>query len=146
MKMGRRLFVAVTRISSPITLRLAGSGLIPIWAVLHHRGRRSGRAYATPLAIVPTPEGFVLPLPFGAGTDWCRNVRAAGGGIVRWRGADHAVVETEIIDLATALPAFNATLRPIVRVIGIKKFLRVRRTTARDLDAQDAGSAIGRTA
>lgn len=124
MSIGKRLFVAITRISSPITLRLAGSGLIPIWGVLHHRGRKSGKAYATPLAILRTPDGFVLPLPFGEGTDWCRNLRAAGGGVIHWRGADHTVVEPEIMDAAAAMPAFNRVLRPVVRVVGIKKFLR----------------------
>ncbi|MGH2491834.1 MAG: nitroreductase family deazaflavin-dependent oxidoreductase [Candidatus Limnocylindria bacterium] len=127
--MANRLIVAITRLSSPITLRLAGSGLIPVWGVLHHRGRKSGKAYATPLAILGTPDGFVLPLPFGEGTDWCRNVRA-GGGVIYWRGADHKVGQSEIIDAAVAMPAFNAVLRRIVRVVGIKKFLRVRRAVA----------------
>lgn len=140
--MNRRLIVAFTRVSSPITLRLAGSGLIPVWGVLHHRGRKSGKAFATPLAILASPDGFVLPLPFGEGTDWCRNVRAAGGGVIRWRGADHAVADPEIIGATTAAPAFNPLLRPIVRVLGIKRFLRVRRAVV----GQDAGAPIERTA
>jgi deazaflavin-dependent oxidoreductase (nitroreductase family) len=141
MSIGRRLFVAVTRISSPITLRIAGSELIPVWGVLHHRGRKSGRAYATPLAVLATADGFLLPLPFGEGTDWCRNVRA-GGGVIRWRGIDQRVEQPEIISAAEASPGFSAVLRPIVRVMGIKKFLRVRRAVV----ANDAGTLIGRTA
>lgn len=121
------VFVAVTRISGPITRRIAATGLVPIWGVLHHRGRKSGKPYATPLAILATPNCFVLPLPWGEGTDWCRNLRAAGGGVIRWRGADHDVVQPEIIDSAAAAPALNAVVRPIARAVGIKRFVRVRR-------------------
>jgi deazaflavin-dependent oxidoreductase (nitroreductase family) len=123
----RRLLVRLAHLTGPIALRIAGSGLIPVWGVLHHTGRKSGKAYATPLAILDTPDGLVLPLPFGERTDWCRNVRASGGGILHWRGADHRVVQPEVIDAAIATPALNAVLRRFVRVLGIKRFLRVRR-------------------
>ena len=122
----RRLLVRLAHVTGPIALRIAGSGLIPVWGVLHHTGRKSGKAYATPLAILATPDGLVLPLPFGERTDWCRNVRASGGGILHWRGADHRVVQPEIIDAAMATPALNAVLRRFVQVLGIKNFLRVR--------------------
>jgi deazaflavin-dependent oxidoreductase (nitroreductase family) len=136
------LIVRIAKATGPIALRVAETGLIPIWAVVRHRGRRSGKMYATPIAIRPTPDGFVLPLPWGEGTDWCRNLRAAGGGVVRFGGAEIEVNSPEIIDTADALHAFNAPMRPIVRLTGIKKFLRVRRAPV----AKDARSPIGRTA
>ena len=123
----RSLLVRLAHLTGPIALRIAGSGLIPVWGVLHHTGRKSGKAYATPLAILDTPDGLVLPLPFGERTDWCRNMRASGGGILHWRGADHRVVQPEVIDAAIGTPALNAVLRRFVRILGIKKFLRVRR-------------------
>jgi deazaflavin-dependent oxidoreductase (nitroreductase family) len=140
--MEKNLMIRITHATGPIALRVAETGRIPIWAVVRHRGRRSGKLYSTPIAIRPTPDGFVLPLPWGEGTDWCRNLRAAGGGIVRWGGADIEVDGPEIIDTADALPAFDAYMRPIVNLVGIKKFLRVRRAVARP----ETGSLIGRTA
>ena len=140
--MAKSLIVRLTKAAGPVALRIAETGIIPRWAVSRHRGRRSGKRYATPIAIRPTHDGVVLPLPWGEGTDWCRNLRAAGGGVVRWGGAEIEVTSPEIIDAADALPAFNATMRPIVRLTGIKKFLRVRRAVV----ATDAGSLIGRTA
>jgi deazaflavin-dependent oxidoreductase (nitroreductase family) len=128
--MEKNLMIRFTHATGPLALRVAETGVIPIWAVVRHRGRRSGKLYSTPIAIRPTPDGFVLPLPWGAGTDWCRNLRAADGGIVHWGGADIEVNAPEIIDTADALPAFDAYMRPIVRLTGIKKFLRVRRTVA----------------
>jgi deazaflavin-dependent oxidoreductase (nitroreductase family) len=128
--MEKNLMIRITHATGPLALRVAERGVIPIWAVVRHRGRRSGKVYSTPIAIRPTPDGFVLPLPWGAGTDWCRNLRAAGGGVIRWGGADIDVTSPEIIDAADAMPAFDAYMRPIVKLIGIKKFLRVRRTAA----------------
>jgi len=145
--MGRRLrvngiLVTIMRTSSPVTVPIARSGLISIWGVVKHRGRRSGTMHSTPIALRTTADGFVLPLPWGEGTDWCRNVRAAGGGVIVWRGAEYEVTKPEIIGVADALPAFNAVLRPIVRLTGIKKFLRVRRVVR----AQDVSPVIERTA
>lgn len=140
--MEKNLIVRIAKATGPIALRVAETGLIPIWAVVRHRGRRSGKLYSTPIAIRPTADGFVLPLPWGEGTDWCRNLRAAGGGVVRWGGGEIEITSPEIIDVADALPAFDGFMRPIVKRIGIKKFLRVRRTTV----AKNAGSFIGRTA
>jgi deazaflavin-dependent oxidoreductase (nitroreductase family) len=140
--MEKSLIVRITHATGPIALRVAETGLIPIWAVVRHRGRRSGKLYSTPIAIRPMADGFVLPLPWGEGTDWCRNLRAAGGGIIRWGGADLEVTDPEVIDAADALPAFDAFMRPIVRRIGIKKFLRVRRVAA----GRESETAIARTA
>ena len=136
------IVATLARASGPLTVPIARTGLISIWGVVKHRGRRSGKTYATPIALRPTTDGFVLPLPWGEGTDWCRNVRAAGGGVIVWRGTEYDVTDPKIVDVAEALSAFSAVLRPIVRMTGIKTFLRVRRATV----AQDVDSVIGRTA
>ena len=39
-------------------------------SVVHHVGRKSGTTYETPIDAVPTDEGFVIALPYGANTDW----------------------------------------------------------------------------
>jgi deazaflavin-dependent oxidoreductase (nitroreductase family) len=140
--MEKNLIMRIAHATGPLALRVAETGIIPIWAVVRHRGRKSGKMYSTPIAIRPTPDGFVLPLPWGEGTDWCRNLRAAGGGVVRWGGAEIEVTDPELIDAADAMPTFDAYMRPIVRRIGIKKFLRVRRASV----AKDAEPLIGRTA
>jgi deazaflavin-dependent oxidoreductase (nitroreductase family) len=44
--------------------------------VLYHKGRKSGREYATPLCMVTTPEGYISPATFGSHTDWLRNLKA----------------------------------------------------------------------
>jgi deazaflavin-dependent oxidoreductase (nitroreductase family) len=81
-----------------VALLLAGRRYVPLWAALHHRGRRSGKDYVVPVGVVPTDATFLIALPWGPGTDWVRNVRAAGGCTIRWRGHDYACTEPELVD------------------------------------------------
>jgi deazaflavin-dependent oxidoreductase (nitroreductase family) len=90
------------RTLNPAVLNFAGRPWSP-YAVVHHVGRRSGRMYSTPVNVRPTPEGFVIPLPYGSNVDWCRNVLAAGHCTISWNGNDYPVGEPEVIDVATVL-------------------------------------------
>ena len=68
---------AAAKYFNKVAIRLAGHRLFPVWAVLRHRGRKSGRQYAIPVAVIPTETTFIIALPWGPETDWLRNVRAA---------------------------------------------------------------------
>ena len=46
--------------------------------VITHVGRASGNTYRTPLDAHPVDGGFVFILMYGSGSDWVRNVVAAG--------------------------------------------------------------------
>lgn len=50
----------------------------PGWAIVVHRGRKSGRTFRTPLWAFRRHNGFVIALTYGPETDWVRNVLAAG--------------------------------------------------------------------
>jgi len=110
----------------PITRPLAGRRLFPLFAVVHQRGRRSGRDYAVPVAIRTSSDGFVIPLPY-AGAHWPRNVLAAGECTIRWKGQDHQAVEPRLVAWDEIAHAFNPLPRVIVRLIGIDTFLHLRR-------------------
>jgi deazaflavin-dependent oxidoreductase (nitroreductase family) len=81
--------------------------------VLRHTGRSSGKEYATPVAVIPTPTSFLIALPWGRGTDWVRNVRRAGGCTVRWKGREFTCSEPTFVEKDVAL----ATARGIVRLV-----------------------------
>src|SRR4051812_31654632 len=85
----------LTRIFNPLTMTLAGTRLLPLYGVLTHRGRRSGKAFRTPVVVRPTSDGFIVPMPWGEGTDWYRNVRAAGECVIRWKGRDYPLAQPE---------------------------------------------------
>jgi deazaflavin-dependent oxidoreductase (nitroreductase family) len=105
----RRLIRAAARLVNPLVLRIAGRRWMPILGILHHRGQRSGRAYATPLGMRPLGDGFVMPRTFGKHAAWSQNVQAAGWAVVTWGGATHTVFHPQVVDAATAKPAFPAT-------------------------------------
>lgn len=46
--------------------------------VVMHVGRSSGTVYQTPLDAHPTKAGYVLVVRYGPGSDWVRNILAAG--------------------------------------------------------------------
>ncbi len=122
----RRLVRFVARFVNPVVMLIAGRRWMPVVGILHHRGRRSGRAYATPLGMRPLGDAFVMPRTFGQDAAWYRNVLAAGGCVVTYRGADYTLVEPEIIDYTTAAPAFPRYERLQFRLVGINEYLRLR--------------------
>ena len=123
------LRIGVRRLN-PLILSFAGSRRLPMFAVIHHRGRRSGRAYTTPLGARPTADGFVIPLTFGEQADWFRNVQAAGECVIRWKGVNYPVIEPVVVDWATVRSAFYPVERVVVPLIGIEKCVRLRHASA----------------
>ena len=118
----------LARMTAPVTRALAGHRFFPLWAVVHHRGRKTGRELSVPVAVRATPEAFLVALPWGPGTNWARNVLAAGGCVVRWRGADHRVTAPQLVGLEEARPYFTrATWAVVRRVFHAEAFLLLHR-------------------
>jgi deazaflavin-dependent oxidoreductase (nitroreductase family) len=113
----------LVRLTNPIMLPLAGHRWNPIFAVVHHRGRRTGRRFATPVAARRVPGGFVISLSFGAQVDWYRNLAAAGDGAIVWRGSTYRIGAPEHIDADVALASFHPVQRAALRLTGIDGFV-----------------------
>lgn len=126
----RRLIRLLARLVNPLVLAVAGRRWMPIVGILHHRGRRSGRAYATPLGMRPLGEGFVMPRTFGQHSAWYHNLRAAGGAVVTWGGTDHSLYRPQLVDAATAMPAFPRYERRLLGLLGIDEFVLLHRAPA----------------
>lgn len=125
-KSGRRPMLAkLTRLFNPLIMRLAGKRYVRAYAVIEHRGRRSGRTYTTPVAARRTADGFVVPMAFGERADWFRNVLAAGECVIRWNGVAYHVVEPELIDWATARQALGRVERMLAPLFA-SQFVRLR--------------------
>jgi deazaflavin-dependent oxidoreductase (nitroreductase family) len=120
---------ALARPFGPIANRVAGTRLFPLWGIVRHRGRTSGKAYATPVVVRSTADGFVIPLPFGDATQWAKNLFAAGGGSIRFAGREHRVIEPQIVDLDLAGAYLPSPLRFASRRLGIRSWLQVRTQT-----------------
>ncbi|WP_246150203.1 nitroreductase family deazaflavin-dependent oxidoreductase [Agromyces intestinalis] len=105
------------KLTEPVARALAGRRLMPLWAVVRHRGRKSGTAYETPIAVVPTTDASIvmIGLPWGPNTNWARNVVAAGGTSLRWKGGDVVLVRPRIVDGAEAQRLAKGAVGAVVK-------------------------------
>src|SRR5258708_10816376 len=107
---------------NPALLHLAGNRC-RLFASLQHVGRRSGHIYQTPVVARPLGEGFVIALPSGAETDWCRNVFTAGTCLLRWHGRTSPLEQPELILPEAALRAFPWIMRVLFNAGGITQYV-----------------------
>jgi deazaflavin-dependent oxidoreductase (nitroreductase family) len=117
----------LVKITNPLALRLAGRRWFPLWAVLRHRGRRTGREYAIPVALLVTPDTFVIGLPWGPDTNWAQNVLAAGGCSIHWKGTDHQVTSPRLVGKDVALGAAGRFQRSVISRLDFPAFLQLQR-------------------
>jgi hypothetical protein len=75
-------------------------------------------------------DGFIVSLAFGAHVDWFRNLVAAGGGAIRFRGRDYEVSGPEPIGADEALTAFDPLQRFFLRLTRIDGYIRLRDAAA----------------
>ena len=118
-----RIFGLFTPILNRLVTRIAGKRYVPLYVLLRHRGRRSGREYATPVVGMRAPGGFAIPMAFGEGADWSRNIVAGGGATIRQHGTEHLLVDPAAIDPDSAASPFPQWQRPVFRALGIRRFL-----------------------
>jgi hypothetical protein len=88
--------------------KIAGTGLGMLYfnlSALHHIGRRSGRAYTTPLSAYPLGDGFVLAVAYPE-ADWCRNILASGTCPLTRNGKDYELERPEMIPVSQAMKAY----------------------------------------
>ena len=98
-----KLSRGVARFNKRVTNRIQGlyAWLVPPWAVILHRGRRSGRRYRTPLFAFRRGRTLVIALLYGQESDWLRNLRAGGGHVVR-AGRTFTVRAPKVVDTSGA--------------------------------------------
>jgi hypothetical protein len=123
---GSSVMRTLARVTAPLARPLAGRRLFPLWGVLVTRGRRSGRELAIPVVMRRASDGFVVPLPFGGGTQWVKNVVAAGGCEVKWAGVQYALVRPEVVGFEEVADAFSPFQRWALPRIGANRFIRLR--------------------
>jgi deazaflavin-dependent oxidoreductase (nitroreductase family) len=119
------LFLRLARATAGLAIAFAGKRWNPIFSVVRHTGRHSGRAFETPIAARRVQDGFVLALAFGKGAHWYRNLVANGGGVIRWRAVDYPIGPPTDIAVEEALAAFNAIQRGGLRAADINGYIRV---------------------
>jgi deazaflavin-dependent oxidoreductase (nitroreductase family) len=138
----------MTKMLNPLIVKLAGRRHFHMAAQIRHVGRRSGRTYITPVSARRSGDTVVIALTFGNQSDWSRNVRAAGGGIIRIDGEDFDVSQPQVMSRREARPLVQAAFSPMdragFRMLGIKQVMILRVVSAQHLPgpAADANARI----
>ena len=102
--------------SAPVAVAISGHRWFPLFAILRHRGRRTGTAYSTPVAVIPTvsTDIFLIGLPVGSqrptGPETSARPAAA---TLRWKGRDHEATEPRLIAAVEAA----SLARPLFRLV-----------------------------
>jgi deazaflavin-dependent oxidoreductase (nitroreductase family) len=124
-----RTRVVNKRVVNPPMLAMAGRGH---WYAsrLEHVGRRSGKAYSTPIIALPMAGGFAIPLPYGTRVDWLRNLQAAGNATLRVKGTRHGVGDPQVVETDTMLSDLPPYWRLAARMYSIDHFVRLTATAA----------------
>ncbi len=99
--------------------------VLPWFAVLHHRGRRSGRRYRIPVNVFVHGDRYLVALTYGPDTDWLRNVLAAGRCTLTTRGRVVALRSPRVYrDPSRA--GMPLPVRLVLARIGVEEFLEMR--------------------
>jgi deazaflavin-dependent oxidoreductase (nitroreductase family) len=111
-------------VSNPVMVRFF-SGRSSVNALLHHVGRRSGDAYATPLTAHRSEDTIVVPLPYGTKTDWLLNLQAARKGVVELEGRSFSVDQPEVVPIDEVMPLLPPLVIRIVRLHETERALKL---------------------
>jgi deazaflavin-dependent oxidoreductase (nitroreductase family) len=110
--------VFLNRITGLFAARLPGFG------ILTHVGRKSGRAYRTPVNVFRAPDGFLIALTYGRDSEWVKNVQAAGRCQLETRRIVYELSSPSIIHDPTR-QRFPFPVRAILRLIGANDFMHL---------------------
>jgi deazaflavin-dependent oxidoreductase (nitroreductase family) len=100
MKLPRTVARFNKRVNNPI--QLSWAWLLPPWAVVIHRGRKSGREYRTPLVAFRSGDRLLVSVLYGSESDWVRNLLAAEGGEIVRLGRTYRLLEPRLETVAAA--------------------------------------------
>jgi|SRR5215207_10272238 len=111
------------RVANPVVRLLAG--WLPPLAIVRHRGRVTGRAYATPVVAFGTRNDPVIGVLYGTSSDWVRNVRAAGLAQITRLGKTREYEQPRLVGTAEVLRLLPATVRGAFRLLRVRHFLHL---------------------
>ena len=114
----------VQRYMNPIMRPVASK--LPAFAILTHRGRKSGRPYRTPINVFRRGDHYYFFLTYGSDVQWLKNVLATGSCSIETRGRIVELIEPNVItdpELRPAPPHVRFVER---RIAGATQYLRMR--------------------
>jgi deazaflavin-dependent oxidoreductase (nitroreductase family) len=107
--------VVTNRISRPV------AGWLPGFAVIVHRGRKSGAEHRTPVNAWLGDDDVIVALTYGRDTDWLKNLTAADGGMIVAGRKTYQVGRPQLIG-SEGMRRMPALAKPILRSIDVDEF------------------------
>lgn len=108
---------------NPLTRLFAGR--LPMFGIVRHRGRRSGRLYRAPVNIFRDNDDYVVALTYSSHVHWVRNVLAAGGCELETGGRVVRLTDPQVfVDPQRRLMPFP--VRQFLGLVNVIEFLRLR--------------------
>jgi deazaflavin-dependent oxidoreductase (nitroreductase family) len=110
----------LNRVTTPLARRLPG------FAILTHRGRRTGRVYRTPVNVFRRGDDYLFFLTYGSDVQWVKNVLAAGSCSIETRGRIVELVQPELVTDPELRPAPPPVRFIEQRLAGATQYVRMR--------------------
>lgn len=111
------------RVVNPLTRMFAGH--LPLFGIVRHRGRRSGRRYRAPVNVFRDGDDYVVALTYSSQVHWVRNVLAAGGCELETGGRIVRLTDPEVfVDRARKL--MPSPVRLFLGLMNVTEFMRLR--------------------
>jgi len=109
---------------NPILRHLAS--WLPTFAVLTHRGRKSGRAYQTPVNVFRRGDDYLFFLTYGSDAGWVKNVLATGTCSIETGGRTIQLTDPRLVTDPELRPA-PLPVRLVERwIAGATQYIRMR--------------------
>ncbi|CCH76791.1 conserved hypothetical protein [Nostocoides japonicum T1-X7] len=105
-----------------VLIHLGGHGA---FARVEHVGRRSGTVRQTPVNAFRHGDVFTLALTYGPRTDWLRNLEAAGGGRLLFKGEWHRVGAPRPLTTEEGMARMPLLPRLILPLTGTREFVEL---------------------
>ena len=110
-------------VTNPIQRQWAGR--LKSYAIVEHVGRKSGKAYRTPVLTFRTAQGFAFLVGYGTGSDWVQNLLAANGGVIVHRNKRYPVTNATLLSPDEGRAILPTPLRSLTKLVNEGNVLTV---------------------
>lgn len=104
------------------------AGWVPGFAIIEHIGRKSGKAYRTPVNVFATTDGVAILLTYGPDRDWLKNLKAADGARLRHLGRTLAVTDPQVVSRDEAAIGLTGPGRIVFGLLPFDEAVLLRRS------------------
>jgi deazaflavin-dependent oxidoreductase (nitroreductase family) len=123
---------SLARFNLAVTNRITGrfAGWLPLFGIITHVGRKSGKLYHTPVNVFRTPDGFAIALTYSRESEWVKNVIAAAGCELQTGGRHYRLSDPTIVHDPTR-KQFPLPVRLVLGIVDANDFMKLENAPAK---------------